>query len=193
MKVRSIIYLIACVAALCYTVAYADEFIDGREALRHGDYQKALHLWSPLADSGNAAAQNGIGVLLDLGLGVKQNLKGSVKWYLEAAQNGLPAAQVNLAEMYDHGRGVPVNKQEAMKWYHEAAKQGDKRGQCYLGLMYLSGEGTKKNDAEAAQWFARAGGYILGCKDILEQTIPEHDKLESIYPPGSIPRVKLDL
>src|ERR1035438_9939610 len=44
----------------------------GRDGAQRGDFATALELWRPLAEQGNAAAQNHLGVAYELGDGVPQ-------------------------------------------------------------------------------------------------------------------------
>jgi TPR repeat protein len=67
-----------------------------------------------LAEQGDAAAQNWIGVMYDYGDGVPENDAEAVKWYQMAAEQGDSYGQSNLGHMYDHGKGIPENNAEAV-------------------------------------------------------------------------------
>ncbi|MDP7056148.1 MAG: sel1 repeat family protein, partial [Alphaproteobacteria bacterium] len=58
----------------------------GFDAYHRGDYATALREWKPLAEQGNARAQNNLGVMYEKGLGVLQDYKTAVKWYTLAAE-----------------------------------------------------------------------------------------------------------
>ena len=58
------------------------------------------------ADAGNTEAQNMVGLIYDLGLGVPENNAEAVKWYRKAALNGDFCAQNNLGLMYKDGEGL---------------------------------------------------------------------------------------
>jgi TPR repeat protein len=61
---------------LCTAVAVpamAQDFDKGLEAFQAGDYETALQEWRPLAEQGNASAQNNLGNMYDYGDGVIEN------------------------------------------------------------------------------------------------------------------------
>ena len=84
------------------TVVFADPLEDGQAAYNRGDYATALKLLRPLAEQGNANAQNNLGWMYDQGDGVTQDFKEAAKWYRSAAEEGLHEAQYNL--------GVSISK-----------------------------------------------------------------------------------
>ena len=100
------------------------DFQKGFDAYERGDYATALREFRPLAEQGNAGAQNDLGVMYEKGQGVSQNDKTAVKWYRFAAEQGFASAQYNLGLMYRKGQGVPQNYKTAVKWYKLAAEQG---------------------------------------------------------------------
>ena len=85
--------------------AVAAPMEDGQAAFNSGDYAAALRLWRPLAETGNARAQNNLGVMYENGKGVPQNINEAVKWYRLAAEQGYAGAQNNLGLIYAIGRG----------------------------------------------------------------------------------------
>ena len=70
--------------------AVAGPFEDGEAAFSKGDYATALRLWQPLAQQGDARAQNGLGALYQRGLGVPQDLAEAMRWYQKAATPKAP-------------------------------------------------------------------------------------------------------
>ena len=97
----------------------------GVDAYQRGDYAMAVREIRPLAEQGDAAAQNNLGVMFDKGRGVPQDDQEAAKWYRLAADQGAAAAQYNLGMMYLHGRGVPQSEIQAYKWVTLAAVQKD--------------------------------------------------------------------
>jgi hypothetical protein len=55
------------VAVVTRSGATAGPFEDGFAAVQTGDYATALKLWTPLADKGNADAENAVGPTLQIG------------------------------------------------------------------------------------------------------------------------------
>ncbi|MFQ5672316.1 MAG: tetratricopeptide repeat protein, partial [Nitrospinales bacterium] len=54
----------------------------------------------------DAEAQNALGLMYELGLGVQKDYQQAVKWYRLAAEQGVAWAQFNLGLMYHEGQGV---------------------------------------------------------------------------------------
>lgn len=100
-------------------------FQEGADAYNKGDYQTALGEWMPLAQAGNAQAQNAVGALYDNGLGVASDEAEAFRWYSMAANQNYPMAMRNLGTMYATGHGVPYNLPQAQLWLGRAASAGD--------------------------------------------------------------------
>jgi TPR repeat protein len=67
----------------------AQDLQKGHVAYEAGDYATAIKEWMPLAEAGDALAQNSLGFMYQIGRGVPQDYKQSVKWYrLSANQSG---------------------------------------------------------------------------------------------------------
>jgi uncharacterized protein len=79
------------------SVADAGPFEDGKAAYQQHDYATALQDWRPLADHGDAKAQNNLGNMYFNGHGVARDYAEAVKWYRLAADQGNVGAQDNLA------------------------------------------------------------------------------------------------
>lgn len=62
-----------------------------------GNCRAALAQFVRLAERGDIAAQNNVGVIYESGLGVHANLNRAREWYQKAAEGGLAAAQWHLA------------------------------------------------------------------------------------------------
>ena len=152
-----------------HSTAWADtpeqQFQQGLEATKRGDYQIAFKLWLPLAEQGNATTQFNVGLMYAEGQGVKQDDVEAIKWFRKAAEQGLAQAQYSLGLMYAEGRGVKQDDVEAVKWYRKAAEQGHARAQLLLGYSYLLGKGVQVNKALAKEWFGKAcdNGDQIGC------------------------------
>ena len=105
-------------------VAFAGPLEDSMAAYDRGDYATAVRLVRPLAEQGNAQAQNSLGAMYYNGKGVVRDFKEAVRWYRLAAAQGNISAQLNLASMYYEGEGVAENFVRAHMWLNIAAAQG---------------------------------------------------------------------
>ena len=133
--------------------SYSADFNKGLTAAQSGDFATALKEWKPLAEEGNAVAQNNLGLMYHNGWGVPQDDKEAVYWYRLAVEQGYAIAQYNLGLMYEKGKGVPQDDKEAARLYQLAAEQGDVDAQYNLGLMYFFGEGVPQDNVYAHMWW----------------------------------------
>ena len=133
--------------------AQQDRFESGLASKDRGHYATAIRAWLPMAESGNAEAQNNIGYMYEGGLGVPQNYLMAMNWYRQAADSGLAEAQHNMGMLYHQGYGVAENFTEAFRWFKMAADQELAESEYMLGLAYQSGEGTSLDYAEARRLF----------------------------------------
>ena len=110
------------------STAWADtpkqQFKQGLESAKKGDYQTAFKLWLPLAEQGLAKAQNRVGMMYHYGKGVKQDYSEAVKWYRKAAEQGDAGGQFALGIMYYKGEGVKGNRSKAEEWFRKACENG---------------------------------------------------------------------
>lgn len=121
---RSVCSIAAC---LLFTVsqAFADLEI-ARDLMDAGDYEAAYsELWLA-ARSGNAEAEELIGVMYAMGLGVERDDRRAFDWYLRSALKGHPGAQSGIGWYYEVGRGLPSpDLVRAYTWYTLSAIGGD--------------------------------------------------------------------
>jgi hypothetical protein len=136
----------------CAGMSWGADLQKGLDAYNRGDYATALQEFTPLAEQGDNAAQNNLGVMYDHGRGVPQNYQTAVKWYTLAAEQGRASAQNNLGLMYYNGEGVPQNHKTAFKWFTLAAEQGVAVAQTNLGVMYYDGQGVLQDYVRAHMW-----------------------------------------
>jgi len=162
--------------AMCGTVVFAGALEDGQAAYNRGDYATALKLFRPLAEQGNADAQNNLGWAYEQGSGVKRDFKEAMKWYRLAAEQRSARAEYSLGVLYYNGSGVAKNLQDAMKWYRMAAAQGDPKAQYNLGFMYANGEGVSQNLSRGYMWWSLASngeGAAWASLDALSKMMTE--------------------
>ena len=68
--------------------AFSADFEKGLDAAQKGDFATALEEWKPLAEQGNADAQNSLGQMYDEGKGVVQDYVRAHMWWSIAASQG---------------------------------------------------------------------------------------------------------
>jgi TPR repeat protein len=79
--------------------AVAGPWEDGMAAYNRGDYVPAIRLFRPLAEQGNAKAQNVLGVMYRRGEGVARNSLRAFMWFSRAAARGDARAKAELREV----------------------------------------------------------------------------------------------
>ncbi len=128
----------------------------GLAAYNNGDYRTALSIWQPIAERGNARAQNNLGALYKLGHGVPQDDIEAVKWFRRSAAQGHRMAQYSLGLSFMEGKGVARDQAEARRLLRLSAEQGYADAQNELGSLLYNGTGVAVDDQEAVKWFRRA-------------------------------------
>lgn len=78
-----------------------------------------------MAESGNSAAANALGLRYAMGDGIELNESEAVRWFTKAAEGGNVAAQSKLGSIYYSGRGVPQDINRAYFWMVLARTGGD--------------------------------------------------------------------
>ena len=102
------------------------EIETARDLMEAGDYAAAMRELLPAARSGNAEAEELIGVMHALGLGVARDDARAFEWYLRAALKGHAGAQSGVGWYYETGRGLAaVDLVRAYMWYVLSAIGGD--------------------------------------------------------------------
>jgi TPR repeat protein len=137
-------------------VAHAADLEKGKKAYDSGDYESALLEFVPLAEQGDGAAQNYLGLMYLEGIGVPKNQNTGLMW-IKKVQKETENAQTHIGLRYNFGwHSFPQNHKKAIIWFTKAAEQGDSAGQYFLGFKYRWGEGVEKNNKTAANWYIKA-------------------------------------
>jgi len=133
-----------------------------RADIKSGDYAAALTLLRQPAESGDAAAEEEMGVLYYWGFGVATDFGAAMGWFRKAAAQGYGNAESMIGMMYQESHGVPQDLSEAQLWFQKAADHGSAVGQYNLGNLYASGwdangwAPNKKDYVKAMFWFRKA-------------------------------------
>ncbi|MFZ7091627.1 tetratricopeptide repeat protein [Primorskyibacter sp. 2E233] len=115
--------LVICAAFATPALANLDA---ARDLMEAGQFQEAREALWPLAISGNADAEELIGVMYALGLGVEQDHIRAFDWYLRSAMKGHPGAQSGVGWYYELGLGMPApDLVRAYLWYRLSTIGGD--------------------------------------------------------------------
>ncbi|MCL6285209.1 sel1 repeat family protein [Ruegeria sp. 2012CJ41-6] len=105
--------------------AFAD-IEEARDLMEAGQFDAAYDALWPAARSGNADAEELIGVMYAMGLGVERDDARAFDWYLRASMKGHPGAQSGIGWYYEVGRGLPSpDLTRAYLWYALSAIGGD--------------------------------------------------------------------
>ena len=120
------------------------------------DYANALQLLWPLADQGNAVAQEILGFMHARGEGIPRDDAVAFRWFTLAAEAGRAEAQFELGRMYRDGLGVPADGKAALLWLRRAAEQGKTDACNLVGELYLGSGGIPVDHRAALEWFFRA-------------------------------------
>lgn len=108
------------------TPVFAADLEDARDLMEAGEFVAAREMFEVLARSGNADAEELIGVMYALGLGVARDDERAFEWYLRASMKGHPGAQSGIGWYYEIGRGMPApDLVRAYLWYALSAIGGD--------------------------------------------------------------------
>lgn len=105
--------------------AFAD-IEEARDLMEASKFEEAMKALRPAAKSGNADAEELIGILYAMGLGVERDDERAFEWYLRSAMKGHPGAQSGVGWYYEVGRGMPApDLVRAYMWYVLSAIGGD--------------------------------------------------------------------
>ncbi|MEP6064364.1 MAG: tetratricopeptide repeat protein [Paracoccaceae bacterium] len=119
---RQIIFAICLFA----TPAMPASIEEARDLMESGQFEDAYDALWPAARSGNADAEELIGVMYAMGLGVERDDIRAFDWYLRSAMKGHPGAQSGVGWYYEVGRGMPApDLVRAYMWYTLSAIGGD--------------------------------------------------------------------
>ena len=99
---------------------------DARDLMEAGRFEEAHERLRLYARSGNADAEELIGVLYALGLGVAEDDRRAFEWYMRSAMKGHPGAQSGVGWYYETGQGLTEpDLVRAYMWYTLSAIGGD--------------------------------------------------------------------
>ena len=113
-----------------------------------------------LADSGDAKAENALGLRYATGDGVNLDEREAARWFTRAAEQGNVNAQSKLGSLYWVGRGVPQNLNQAYIWTVLARAGGDEASKALAAVLgsHLSRPQARTIEQQADAWLQQHSG-----------------------------------
>lgn len=125
-KTRMTLCMATCMAVGLAGLPAFGEIEAARDLMEKGRFKEARAALWPAARSGNADAEELIGVMYAMGLGVPKDDRRAFEWYLRSSMKGHPGAQSGIGWYYEVGRGLPaIDLVRAYMWYTLSAIGGD--------------------------------------------------------------------
>ncbi len=84
-----------------------------------------------LANQGNAKAQYDLGLMYELGMGVKKDLNHAFVWYQKSADQDYAKAQYNLGIFYALAKGIDKDIIQSKHWIRKANENGYSGGSVF--------------------------------------------------------------
>jgi len=147
-------------------------------AMDRHDYAAAWKLIDPLIAMEDARALFLAGLMMQDGLGAKQDLAKANELYARSSDAGFAPALGNLGVSYREGRGVQQNYGKALECFREAAMRGDSQAAVSAGALFVNGQGTDVDYVEGWAWYTLSNDE-LARKNMaeLEQKVLKPDQL----------------
>ena len=152
----------------------------GIDAWQKSDYTRAVAIWRPLADKGDADAEFNLGQAYRLGRGVPTNLAAAKTWFERAAEQGHVDAETTLGLLlFQNG-----NQAEGLKWLKKAADQGEPRALLVYGTALVNGDSVTQDPVLGYAYVSRAAAQGLQpakeTLDQLDQILPIADRKRGV-------------
>ncbi|MCB2014762.1 MAG: SPOR domain-containing protein [Sphingobium sp.] len=152
----------------------------GVDAWAQGDYGRAVAIWKPLADAGDADALFNLGQAYKLGRGVPTDINRALDLYRKATEKGHAQAEDNYGLLlFQQGR-----RAEAMPYLMRSAERGEPRAQYLAGTALFNGDHVTKDWVRAYAMMSRSAASGLPqaahTLSIMDQYIPQEQRIEGI-------------
>ena len=152
----------------------------GIDAWQKSDYTRAVAIWRPLADKGDADAEFNLGQAYRLGRGVPINLAAAKTWFERAASQGHVDAETTLGLLlFENG-----DQAEGLKWLKKAADQGEPRALLVYGTALVNGDTVTQDPVLGYAYVSRAAAQGLQpakeTLDQLDQVLPIADRKRGV-------------
>ena len=125
-RMTVLLRVVFCIAVSLSATTLRADIEKARDLMESGQFEAAMQAFLPAAKSGNADAEELIGVMYAMGLGVERDDVRAFEWYLRASLKGHAGAQSGIGWYYETGRGVEApDLVRAYVWYVLSAIGGD--------------------------------------------------------------------
>ena len=117
-KLKGLVFLFLILAS---APVYADDFQDGQNAYRRGDYRIAFEKFNSLAEQGNPQAQWLLSGLYARGMGVARDYVEALKWSAISGANGVKIAIIGRDMLQKQMASGQINEAYALarEWMRE--------------------------------------------------------------------------
>jgi len=107
-----------------------------------------------MAEKGDPAAQNLLGLRYFSGEGVNQDEREAARWFTKAAEQGNVSAQSRLGSIYFRGRDLPQNLNQAYFWMVLARANGDENSKVLAPLVaaHITHAQATSIELDASRW-----------------------------------------
>ena len=138
----------------------------GIEAWQNAEYAKAVDIWRPLAEGGDADAQFNLGQAYRLGRGVAINLAAAKTWFERSAAQDHVEAETTLGLLlFQSG-----DQAEGLKYLKRAADKGESRAMLIYGTALVNGDTVTQDPVTGYAFVSRAAAQGLApAKETLKQ------------------------
>ncbi len=157
MRGKLLQWLAAGAAIACAVPAHGQSVSAGILAWQKGDHARAVEIWRPLAQAGDADAAFNPGQAYRLGRGVAIDLATAQVWFEQAARGGHVDAQTTLGLLLFHNG----NRTGGLRWLRQAADQGEPRAMLIYGTALFNGDGMPQDPVRAYAYVSRAAAQGL--------------------------------
>ena len=126
------------------------------------DYTKALYYWNQVVGF-SALVDVGIGEIYAKGLGVEEDPKRALEYFLSEKSLDVPEGAFWVGVIYYSWEGIEHDNEKAFKYFKMAADMGHEIAEFYVGHALHFGIGVEKNIDEALRWYKKSAnkGYTL--------------------------------
>ncbi len=140
---------------LLMTNVHAD-YESSMEAIRSGDYLKAIQELTDLVEAENPKALYLMGYIYYNGTGLLKNDQTAYQYFQRAADLDDAGGLSYIGYFYDKGIVVESNPKKAIEYYERAVEYGDNTAMVNLGVMYALGRGVEQNYDKAFELLSKA-------------------------------------